>query len=65
MLHVLGREELHKGFWWGNLRERDHLNDLGINGRIILKWTLMLRRMGEGHGLVFVWLKRGTAGGLF
>jgi len=25
-------------FWWGNLRERDHLEDLGTDGRIILIW---------------------------
>jgi hypothetical protein len=24
-------------FWWGNLRESDHLGDPGIDGRIILK----------------------------
>jgi hypothetical protein len=24
----------------GNLRERSHLKDLGIDGRIILKWIL-------------------------
>ena len=29
---------MHTGFWWGSLRERDHLGDLGINGRIILRW---------------------------
>jgi hypothetical protein len=27
-----------RGFWWGNLRNRDHLEDPGINGRIIFKW---------------------------
>jgi hypothetical protein len=31
-------------FWWGKLRERDHLEDKGLNGTIILKW------MGHGMG---------------
>jgi hypothetical protein len=31
---------VHTGFWWGNLREEDHFDDPGVNGRIILKWTL-------------------------
>jgi hypothetical protein len=25
--------------WWGNLRERVHLEDLGVHERIILKLT--------------------------
>jgi len=29
---------MYTGFWWGNLRERDHLGDPGVNGRIILRW---------------------------
>jgi hypothetical protein len=33
----IGLGEMHTGFWWGNLRERDNLEELGIDGRIILK----------------------------
>jgi hypothetical protein len=32
-----GRGEVHAGFWWGDLQEKDHLEDLGVNERIILK----------------------------
>jgi len=31
------RGEVHKEYWWGNLRERDHLKDPGVDGRIILR----------------------------
>jgi hypothetical protein len=33
----MGREEVYTGFCWGNLRERDHLGDPSIYGRIILR----------------------------
>jgi hypothetical protein len=33
-----GREEAYTGFCWGNLRERNHLGDPGIDGRITLRW---------------------------
>ena len=38
MLHVWGRGEVHTGIWWGKLKERDHLRDTGVDGRIILRW---------------------------
>jgi hypothetical protein len=32
--------EVHEKFWWGKLRERDHLEDLGEDWSIILKCIL-------------------------
>jgi hypothetical protein len=32
----VGKREVHTGFWWGDLREGNHLRDPGIDGRIIL-----------------------------
>jgi hypothetical protein len=34
MWHVCGRGEVHTGFWWGNLREREYFKDLSVDGRI-------------------------------
>jgi hypothetical protein len=31
--------EVHTEFWWGNLRERNDFEDLGIDGTSILKWV--------------------------
>jgi hypothetical protein len=33
----IGERKVHTGFWWGDLREGDHLGDPGVDGRIILK----------------------------
>jgi hypothetical protein len=41
--------EVHTGFWWGDLRERDNLEDQGVDGRLIIGWSF--RRWYRGYGL--------------
>jgi hypothetical protein len=31
------RTKIHRGFWYGNLRKTDHLEDICVDWRIILK----------------------------
>jgi hypothetical protein len=36
MWHVWEREEVHTRFWCEHLRKKDHIEDLRVNGSIIL-----------------------------
>jgi hypothetical protein len=48
-------------FWLGTLKGRDHLEDLGKDGKIILEWIL-----GKLDGKMLIgciWLRTGTSGG--
>ena len=45
MQHVWERGEVYTGFWWGNLRERDHFEDTDVDGRIVFRW--IFRMWGE------------------
>ena len=50
-----------EGFRWGTTNEKDHLEDLSLGGRVILK--LMLQKQGE-EWIGFIWLNAGKTGGL-
>ena len=39
MWHVWVRREMYAGFWWGNLKTVEHLEDLGVDGRVVLNWS--------------------------
>jgi hypothetical protein len=58
---VWGRGEVRTGLWWENLRERDHLEDLDVHRRIILKWIFKKWDGEDWTGLI--WLRIGTGGG--
>jgi hypothetical protein len=35
-----GGGDVNSGFWWGNQRERDHLEDRGLDGKDTIKLYL-------------------------
>jgi hypothetical protein len=49
MWHVWGTGDVHTEFWLGDLRGRDHLTDLGLDGRTIIK--RIRRRKGQVAGV--------------
>ena len=58
--HAARVEEAYTGFWWGNLRERDHLGEPGVDGRIILR--LIFRKWDVGLWTGSSRLRTGTSG---
>jgi len=57
----LERGEAYTGFWWRNLRERDQLEDPGLDGKIILR--CIFRKWDVEVWTESIWLRIGTIGG--
>jgi hypothetical protein len=57
-----GRREVFTRFWLGGPKARDPWEDLGVGGRITLRWTLGRQRSMGRTG--FSWLRIGSTGGL-
>ena len=52
---------MYTRFWWGNVREGDHLGDPGINGSIILRW--IFRKWDARAWTGLIWLRIWPGGG--
>jgi hypothetical protein len=52
--HIMHMVEvsMHTKFWLETVKRRDHFEDLGIGGRIILKW--ILKKLGLGMWIGFI-----------
>jgi hypothetical protein len=62
MWHALERKEKSTRFWWENPKERDHLEDQGVGGKMGLEW--ILRRLPGVEWIGFDWLRIGIVGEL-
>jgi hypothetical protein len=57
-----GRREKCRRFWWEGPKERDHLEDQGVGGKMGSEW--ILARLAWGVWIGFDCLRTRTGGGL-
>jgi hypothetical protein len=62
IFHSIPIDEKCIKFWSENQKERDHAEDVAVDGRTILKWIIKKQHVKVWNG--FTWLKLGTSGGL-
>ena len=51
------------GLWWGDLMERCHLEDIGVDGRGTLKW--IFKKLNDEPWTGLIWVRIGTGSRLF
>ena len=45
----MGKGEVRTEFWWGTLREGDHLEDPSVDEKVIIKW--IFEKWDVRHGM--------------
>jgi hypothetical protein len=58
----MGEEREVYNFLWESTKEREHLEDQGVGGKMGSEWVL--GRLAWGKWIGFDWLRKGTGGGL-
>jgi hypothetical protein len=58
----MGEDKKCTMFWWESPKERDHLEDQGVDWKMGSEW--ILGRLAWGVWIGFDWLRTGTGGGL-
>jgi hypothetical protein len=61
MWYVRETRELHTMFSWGDLGERDHLDDIGLDRIIILKWIFKKWDGEVWTELILLWIEAAGA----
>jgi hypothetical protein len=62
MWHVWVKGDVFTGLLWDNVTKRDHMDDPGVDGRIILRW--IFRRWDVCAWTGSIWLGYGQAAGI-
>jgi hypothetical protein len=57
-----GKKRVYTEFWWGKLKETSHLQDLRVDGRIILKY--ILQKYHDILWIRLIWFRIEICGGL-
>ena len=51
---------MHTGFWRGSVMERVHMEDPGLDGRIIVRWIFRKLDVGVWTGSIWLRIVRGS-----
>jgi hypothetical protein len=62
MCHAWESRDMHTEFWRGNLKARDNVEYLGVDGSTLFRWILKGWDLSFSTGFMLLWV--GSSGGL-